>query len=102
MQVLGLVKLSTTPIAPRLYNMDTQLRPEDMAAFWAAINENCRPLTLSGAYSGEQKDRTRRIPPTEGPHDSCRLNISAPCYNCKMTMIPDQRFVPLHHELSST
>ncbi len=49
MQVLNLVKLSTTPIAPGLYNIDTQLRPEDMAAFWAAINENCRPLTLSGA-----------------------------------------------------
>lgn len=49
MQVLSLVKLSTTPIAPGLYNIDTQLRPEDMAAFWAAINENCRPLTLSGA-----------------------------------------------------
>jgi CRP-like cAMP-binding protein len=47
MQVLSLVKLSTTPIDPGLYKMDVHLRPEDMATFWAAINENCRPLRLS-------------------------------------------------------
>ncbi|MBI1879026.1 MAG: hypothetical protein HYR94_12545, partial [Chloroflexi bacterium] len=47
MQVLSLVKLSTTPIDPGLYKMDVHLRPEDMATFWAAINENCRPLRLN-------------------------------------------------------
>jgi hypothetical protein len=46
MQVLSLVKLSTTPIDPGLYKMDVHLRPEDMTTFWAAINENCRPLRL--------------------------------------------------------
>ncbi len=47
MQVLSLVKLSTTPIDPGLYKMDVHLRPEDMATFWAAINENCCPLRLN-------------------------------------------------------
>jgi hypothetical protein len=44
MQLLSLVKLSTTPIAPALYKMETQLRDEDMAIFWAAINDYCSPL----------------------------------------------------------
>ena len=47
MQVLSLVKLSTTPIEPGLYKMDVHLRAEDMATFWAAINENCQPLKLN-------------------------------------------------------
>ena len=46
MQVLSLVKLSTTSIAAGLYKMDTYLRAEDMATFWAAIDDNCRPLIL--------------------------------------------------------
>jgi CRP-like cAMP-binding protein len=44
MQLLSLVKLSTTPIEPALYKMETQLRDEDMAIFWAAINDYCSPL----------------------------------------------------------
>jgi hypothetical protein len=47
MQVLSLVKLSTTPITPGLYKMDVHLRPEDMSIFWAAINDYCCPLTLN-------------------------------------------------------
>ncbi len=47
MQVLSLVKLSTTPITPGLYKMDVHLRPEDMAVFWAAINDYCCPLALN-------------------------------------------------------
>jgi hypothetical protein len=47
MQVLSLVKLCTTSIEPGLYKMDVHLRPEDMATFWAAINENCQPLKLN-------------------------------------------------------
>jgi hypothetical protein len=47
MQVLSLVKLSTTPITPGLYKMDVHLRPEDMSVFWAAINDYCCPLTLN-------------------------------------------------------
>jgi CRP-like cAMP-binding protein len=46
MQLLSLVKLATTPITPDLYKMDVHLRPEDMAVFWAAINDYCRPLAL--------------------------------------------------------
>jgi CRP-like cAMP-binding protein len=46
MQLLSLVKLVTTTIAPDLYKMDLHLRPEDMAIFWAAINDYCRPLRL--------------------------------------------------------
>lgn len=46
MQVLSVVKLSTTDIAPGLYKMDLHLRPEDMATFWAAINDFCRPPIL--------------------------------------------------------
>lgn len=46
MQVLSLVKLSTTSIAPGLYKMDAYLRPEDLATFWAAIDDYCRPLSL--------------------------------------------------------
>jgi hypothetical protein len=47
MQLLSLVKLSTTPITPGLYKMDAHLRPEDLATFWAAINDYCRPLQLT-------------------------------------------------------
>lgn len=47
MQVLSLVKLSTAPITPGLYKMDVHLRPEDMAVFWAAINDYCCPLALN-------------------------------------------------------
>ena len=46
MQVLSLVKLSTNAVTPGLHKMDTQLRLEDMRAFWNVVNENCRPLTL--------------------------------------------------------
>jgi hypothetical protein len=62
MQVLSLIRLSTTPIAPGLHNMDAYLRPEDMAIFWAAINDSCRPLTFGrtastsiGGQSSDQK-----------------------------------------------
>ena len=47
MQVLSLVKLATTSITPGLYKMDTHLRPEDLATFWAAINDYCCPLALN-------------------------------------------------------
>ena len=47
MQVLSLVKLATTPITPGLYKMDMHLRPEDLATFWAAINDYCCPLALN-------------------------------------------------------
>ena len=46
MQVLSLVKLSTNAVMPGLHKMDTQLRLEDMRAFWSVVNENCQPLTL--------------------------------------------------------
>jgi CRP-like cAMP-binding protein len=46
MQLLSLVKLSTTPIEPGLHKMDLYLRPQDLAIFWAAINDYCRPLSL--------------------------------------------------------
>jgi hypothetical protein len=47
MQLLSLVKLSTAAIAPALYKMDTQLRPEDLALFWKAIDDKCRPLMFN-------------------------------------------------------
>jgi hypothetical protein len=47
MQLLSLVKLSTTSISPGLYKMDTHLRREDLDVFWAAINDYCRPLSLT-------------------------------------------------------
>lgn len=47
MQVLSLVKLCSTPIEPALYKMDVHLRPEDLNIFWAAINDYCRPLSLT-------------------------------------------------------
>jgi hypothetical protein len=46
MQLLSLIKLSATAITPGLYKMDTQLRAEDLAVFWAAIDDKCRPLAL--------------------------------------------------------
>jgi len=47
MQLLSLIKLSTATIAPALYKMDTQLRPEDLALFWKAIDDKCRPLMFN-------------------------------------------------------
>jgi hypothetical protein len=46
MQLLSLIKLPTSSIAPGLYKMDLHLRPEDMATFWAAIDDYCRPLAI--------------------------------------------------------
>ena len=46
MQVLSLVRLSSIPVPPGLHKMDAYLRPEDLASFWSAINESCRPLTF--------------------------------------------------------
>ncbi|MGC2661503.1 MAG: cyclic nucleotide-binding domain-containing protein [Bryobacteraceae bacterium] len=49
MQLLGAVLLSTTPVEPGVHKIDSYLRPEDIALLWSAINENCRPLTISEA-----------------------------------------------------
>ena len=46
--VKGFQRLATTAIAPGLHSMDAHLRPEDLATFWSAINDNCRPLKLHG------------------------------------------------------
>jgi hypothetical protein len=47
MQLLSLVKLAHTTIEPGLYKMDLELRPEDLAVFWAAIDDYCRPLKFN-------------------------------------------------------
>lgn len=47
MQLLSLVKLSNSSIAPGLYKMDLELRPEDLSVFWAAIDDYCRPLKFN-------------------------------------------------------
>jgi hypothetical protein len=47
MQLLSLVKLANTTIQPGLYKMDLELRPEDLAVFWAAIDDYCRPLKFN-------------------------------------------------------
>jgi CRP-like cAMP-binding protein len=47
MQLLGAVLLSTTAVDPGVHKIDSYLRPEDIALLWSAINENCRPLTIS-------------------------------------------------------
>jgi CRP-like cAMP-binding protein len=46
MQLLSLVRLSTATLDPGLYKMDLVLRPADMAVFWGAIDDYCRPLRL--------------------------------------------------------
>jgi hypothetical protein len=47
MQLLSLVKLANTAIERGLYKMDLELRPEDMAVFWAAIDDYCCPLKFN-------------------------------------------------------
>jgi CRP-like cAMP-binding protein len=46
MQVLGLIRLVTDAPPPGLHHLDTHLRSEDLAALWAAIDANCRPLEI--------------------------------------------------------
>ncbi len=48
MQMLGLVKLSgaDSAIEPGLYRMADQLRRQDMDMFWAALDEQSRPLSF--------------------------------------------------------
>ncbi len=46
MQLLGVVRLSTTAVEPGVHKIDSYLRPEDVGLLWSAINENCRPLTI--------------------------------------------------------
>ncbi len=48
MQMLGLVKLSGADgaVEPGLYRMADQLRREDMDVFWAALEEQSRPLSF--------------------------------------------------------
>ncbi len=48
MQMLGLVKLSGADgaVEPGLYRMADQLRREDMDLFWAALEEQSRPLSF--------------------------------------------------------